>query len=90
MRYQIHVRSQNVKTGRSGFHGPDTYVAVTEAPDGVEVPYALSVPALEKRGIKLYRFGQGYKKHTGPRSAFGKAMAAALEFVEARQAELGQ
>lgn len=77
MQAQVHVRSQHAKRGRSGFSGPDTYVAVTIAPDGVTVPYRLNRTVLGKRGIRLIYVGEGYRKHSGPKSALGKALSAA-------------
>ena len=77
----VHIRKQHTKTGKSGEHGPDTYVAVTVAPDGVEVPYYLNQNVLAKRGIKIYYFGEGYGRYSGPRSMLGRSIAAAKEFA---------
>jgi hypothetical protein len=84
---QLHVRSQHAKRGYSGFAGPDTYVAVTIAPEGIEVPYYLNQAVLAKRDIKIYYFGEGYNQHQGPRSALGKAIAAAQKFVSEQNAQ---
>ena len=60
---------QHVKTGRSGFAGPDIYIAVQEVPDGVEPLKALRADSARKR----VHFGEGYSKHRGPRSAYAAA-----------------
>jgi len=85
MQYTIHRRSQHAK-GSGPFHGPDTYIAVTIAPDGVDVPHYLNRAVLTKLGITILYFGEGYAEHTGPRSALGRAMKAAQEFIEAEKA----
>lgn len=77
----IHTRSQHAKTGRSGFSGPDTYVAVTIAPEGATLPYALRRDVLANHGIIIRYFGEGYGKYSGPRSALGRALAAATAFA---------
>lgn len=87
MQYTIHTRSQHAKRGRSGFDGPDTYVAVTIAPDTAQVPYVLNRDVLAARGIKIRYFGDGYQQHSGPRSQLGRALKAADDFV-ARQKHL--
>jgi hypothetical protein len=84
---QLHVRSQHAKCGRSGFAGPDTYVAVTIAPEGIEVPYYLNQAVLAKRGIEFHYFGEGYHRHSGPKSSLGKALAAAQKFVSEQNAQ---
>lgn len=75
------IRSQHAKTGRSGFAGPDIYIAVQEVPDGVEPLKALRADSARKRGIRIVYFGEGYSKHRGPRSAYGKALAAARAYL---------
>jgi hypothetical protein len=88
MQYEVHVRWKGHVKRRGQNHGPDTYVAVTEAPDGVKVPYALNSRVLEKRGITLHYFGEGYRDHNGPRSKLGQAIARADDFVrQCREAE---
>jgi hypothetical protein len=86
MKYQLHQRSQHAKTGRSGFSGPDTYIAVTICPEHAEVPAVLRADVLEKRAIGLKHFGEGYRKHSGPRSALGIAIAEAKAWIAEREA----
>lgn len=80
---QVHVRSQH-SNGSSAhmFGGPDAYVAVTIAPEGVEVPYCLNRELLKKRGIEVHYFGEGYSEHRGPKSRLGRAIKAAREFAD--------
>lgn len=86
MQYEVHVRQQKPKHGRSRFAGPDTYVAVTIAPDGVEVPYPLNHKVLRKRGIKIEYFGEGYKKHNKtPRSMLYRAISEAEAYVDLQE-----
>lgn len=85
MKYQLHIRSQHAKTGGCGYRGPDTYVAVTCAPDDVEVPESLNRKVLLKRGIGIVYFGDGYRAHDGPRSMLGKAIGEARAFIKQRQ-----
>lgn len=83
MTYEIHTRSQkSVGSGPGKFGGPDTYVAVTATPEGVETPRYLNRSVLAKRGIKIFYFGEGYSKHSGPRSMLGRALAEARFFQE--------
>lgn len=89
MQYQIHTRSQHAKTNNAGFHGPDTYVAVTCAPEGVTVPYQLAPKLLSKRGIKIRYFGEGYTKYRGPKSSLGRAIAAAETWIAEQQQQEG-
>lgn len=81
MTYTVHTRSQHAKHGRK-FHGPDTHVAVTAAPEGVELPKYLNHRVLAARGIEIKYFGEGYAEHTGPRSMLGKALAAAHAYAD--------
>jgi hypothetical protein len=87
---RVHIRSQH-SNGSSAhrFGGPDTYVAVTLAPAGVEVPYNLRRDVLRRRGIQIRYFGEGYSKHTGSRSMLGQAMAEARRFAEQVNAGAG-
>lgn len=79
---QVHIRSQrSVGSSANRFGGPDRYVAVTIAPVGVEVPLVLRRDVLEKRGITIKYFGEGYSEHTGPRSMLGRAIAAAEQYA---------
>jgi len=77
----VHTRSQHAKTSLSGDRGPDTYVAVTITPEGVALPPYLRRDILEKRGIEIHYFGEGYSRHTGPRSSLGKAVAEAEKYA---------
>ena len=79
---ELHIRRQHAKRGRRGWGGPDTYVAVTVAPAGVEVPYPLNRSVLAKRGIEIFYFGEGYNQRRGPKSALGQAIFAAQKFVD--------
>lgn len=81
MQYQVHVRSQHAR-GKWPHQGPDTYVAVTIAPDGVTVPYPLNASLLAKRKIQIIYFGEGYRKHDGPKSMLGQAMESAHRFID--------
>ena len=82
MTYEMHIRSQHAKQGRSGFGGPDTYVAVTAAPNGAKVPAYLNSNVLSARGIGIRYFGDGYSRHKGPKSQLGRAIRAAREYVQ--------
>ena len=88
--YQIIVRGQKPKTGRSGEHGPDTYVAILTVPDGAVIPDVLNRHVLAKRGIGIDQIGEGYSRHRGPRSMLGQAIALAEEIVRARIRESRQ
>lgn len=79
---EVHIRSQHSRGSFAHrFGGPDTYVAVTVAPAGVEVPRVLRRDLLRRRGIDLHYFGEGYSQHSGPRSMLGQALAAARAFA---------
>ena len=78
----IHNRSQHSRgSSAHRFGGPDTYVAVTVAPQGVQVPYTLRRDVLAMRGIELIYCGEGYSKHSGSRSMLGQAFAHAQAIV---------
>lgn len=80
----IHSRSQHsVGSSAHRFGGPDTYVAVTVAPQGVAVPYILRRDVLAARGIQIIYCGEGYSKHSGSRSMLGQAYAKAQQIVVA-------
>jgi len=84
MKAEVHVRSQHSRgSSAHTFGGPDTYVAVTVAPDDAVVPRVLNEKILRKRGIKIRYFGEGYKEHDGPRSMLGMALARAHAFARA-------
>jgi hypothetical protein len=85
---QVHIRSQH-SNGSSAhrFGGPDTYVAVTVAPAGVAVPYVLRRDVLARRGIEIRYYGEGYSRHSGPRSMLGRAIAAANQFARSINAQ---
>ena len=56
----IHSRSQHsVGSSAHRFGGPDTYVAVTMAPQGVQVPKILRRDVLAARGIQIIYCGEG-------------------------------
>ncbi len=83
MKKQLHIRRQHSRgSSANHFGGPDTYVAVTIAPNGVIVPNVLRHKVLRLRGIEILYFGEGYAKHTGPTSMLGKAIAGAKKFCE--------
>lgn len=86
MKADIVVRQQRAKRGKSGFHGPDTYVAlVVRGDDGVPVgSLPLSEHNIKRHGWSVERFGEGYREHCGPRSSLGLALAMA----RARKEEL--
>ena len=89
MKYELHVKSQKSKGASRGFGGPDTYVAVTVRPDGVELPAYLNQKVLTARGIKIAYFGEGYRGHSGPHSALGKAIKAANEWIARETSKQG-
>ncbi len=76
----IVTRSQPSHCGRSGYRGPDHYVAVVLVPEGQQFDPArtpVNVQALKRRGIRVLYCGEYYGQHQGPRSAYGAAMAEA-------------
>lgn len=80
----IHTRSQHSRgSSAHRFGGPDRYVAITIAPAGVQVPYVLRRDVLSKRGIEIRYCGEGYSRHSGPRSMLGQALARALQMQSA-------
>ena len=81
----IHSRSQH-SNGSSAhrFGGPDTYVAVTIAPQGVQVPSVLRRDVLAARGIQIVYCGEGYSKNSGSRSMLGQAFAKAQNILATR------
>jgi len=88
MNYTLQIRSQHSRgSSAHKFGGPDTYVAVTIAPEGVEVPKCLNRRVLDKRGIQIKYFGEGYSQHSGARSALGQSIAAAKTFIASSQAQ---
>ena len=83
MRAYVEVRSQPSRGGRSGgYGGPDRYVAVQVVPDGVERLQVLNERAARKRGIRIIQCGEGYSRHTGPRSSFARAKAYAESLAQ--------
>jgi hypothetical protein len=79
---QVHVRSQHsMGSSCAKFGGPDTYVAVTVAPEGVTVPHTLRRDILARRGIRFIYIGEGYREHQGPRAALGIALARAHDIA---------
>lgn len=82
-RYYLEMRSQHsVGSGSGKFGGPDTYVAVQVVPQGAEPLKALNPVSAERRGIRIERFGEGYRGHSGPRSALGQAVKAAQDWID--------
>ena len=80
MLHHVIVRSQPARTGKRGFHGPDTYVAVVSVPEGIAFNPAstpLQTARLEAKGIRVEYMGEGYGQHSGSRSALGQAIASA-------------
>ena len=75
MKLAVVTRRQHAKTGRSGWQGPDSYIAVTSR-DPNSPLYSLG------RNIWWWHFGEGYLKNQGPKSSLGQAMAEAEEFVK--------
>ena len=86
MTYHLEIRSQHAK-GTWPHQGPDTYVAVQCVPCGSTSLTVLNHTAATKRGIILKFFGGGYSRHCGPRSALGKAIAAAQAFIDNQEEE---
>lgn len=80
VRYVVVERSQPSKQGRSGFRGPDTYVAVVRIPSEMDVVPPLTADA-EKRGVFVVWRAVGYRALTGPRSALGRARATAANMA---------
>ena len=82
-RAYVKVRSsQHAKRGRrSGFTGPDTYVAVQVVPDGELALHCLDDRVARKKGILIVRFGAGCRLHDDPRSALGLALAEARAYA---------
>ncbi len=81
----IHSRSQHsVGSSAHRFGGPDTYVAVTMAPQGVQVPKILRRDVLAARGIQIIYCGEGYSRHSGSRSMLGQAFARAEQILATR------
>lgn len=85
MTYRLETRLQHAKRGRSGFRGPDTSVMVQEIPDGIEPLTVLDPRVAKKRGSVLRYFGEGYRKHDGPKSALGKAITAAQDYIRQKE-----
>jgi len=78
----IHTRSQHSRgSSAHRFGGPDTYVAVTITPAGVLVPYVLRKDVLTRRGIEIRYCGEGYSRHSGPRSMLGQAYSLAQQIA---------
>ena len=79
----VEVRTQHsTGSGTGKFGGPELYVAVQIVPEGVEPLKALQGPAAKRRGIEIVYCGEGYGRSRGPRSAFGRAMAAAEKLAD--------
>lgn len=85
--YTLQIRSQHsVGSSSSRFGGPDRYVAVTIAPEGISVPYTLRQDVLAKRGIQIKYFGQGYSRNCRTqRSMLCRAISSAEAFITSQQ-----
>lgn len=71
----VEIRSQHAKRGRSGFSGPDTYVAVLAIPkDKYHPGIVLNYGVILANGGRIWYCGQGYRQHNGPRSQLGQAI----------------
>jgi hypothetical protein len=81
----VAVRGQHSRGSTAHtFGGPDTYVAVQIVPVGTVPLVRLDRRAAARRGITLEYVGEGYQRHSGPRSSLGRALARA----EARAAAI--
>lgn len=81
MKAIVEIRSQKSR-GTFPKCGPDRYVAVQVVPDGVQPLTVLRSDVAKKRGIEIIHCGEGYRQHTGPRSAFGQALESAKKLAE--------
>lgn len=81
--YEICIRTQHAKRGRSGWHGPDGYVAVVRRPAGAPRwdRRQLQRKALAKRGYAIRYAGEFYNRSIGPRSRFRAAIERAKEMI---------
>lgn len=78
----VEIRSQHsVGSSANRFGGPDTYVAVQIVPEGTARLRILQERVAQKRGIEILYCGEGYKRHDGPRSMLGQALARAERIV---------
>lgn len=91
---QAHVvtRSQHAKVGRSGFGGPDQYMAVVVVPEGADFDSQrtpLREAVLLRKGIRIFYCGQFYRAHVGGRkgSAYANCLAQARKLVDELAAE---
>lgn len=89
MQYWLEERKQKSRgSSRNRFGGPDMYVAVQVVPDD-EIPLIrLDAKAAERRGIKIIYCGEGYSKHQGERSMYGRALAKALAYIKEHDQEI--
>lgn len=81
-----HLESKSQHSNGGGYHrfgGPDTYVAVQCVPPGAIPLASLQRHAAQCRGISIKYFGEGYSRHTGPKSSLGKAIAQAQAWIAA-------
>ena len=88
MKTYIVDRSQHSRGGGPGhFGGPDRYVAVVRVPDGAHFDPTrtpLNQKWMSQKGIRFTHVGEYYSRHTGPRSMYAAAMAAAKQQAETR------
>ena len=79
---QVFVRSQHsVGSSANRFGGPDTYVVVVTGPEPLNIHTPLHRDRLARKGYTITYCGEGYSRHSGPRSALGRALAHAAEIV---------
>ncbi len=87
-RAYVEIRQQPAKTGKSGWSGPNAYVAVQVVPDGQIPLQHLERRVAKNRGIQLVYFGEGYLEHQGPKSALGKALKEAWEYADSIEKDI--
>ena len=76
----IVTRSQHsVGSSSNTFGGPDRYVAAVVRPADSEPvgTHPLSTHNIRRYGWEVISCGEGYSRHTGPRSMYGMAVARA-------------
>ena len=79
----VHERGQHAKMGRSGWRGPNCYVAVQVCPRDVEPLEVLHPIHAAARGIRIVKTGEGYATSgMSERSARGRAHALADKIAE--------
>ena len=76
-----YVETRNLPL-KGRFSRPDVYVAVQVVPEGSPPLRSLRQDSAKKRGIEIVHFGEGYRRHSGPNSMFGKALAEARAYAD--------